>query len=225
MRARPDKASLVLTPLQEEFLRAIGRSEVGDYFYLTGGTALSAFFLQHRLSEDLDFFTADSAAVTVVRGRLAEIAAGIGAVVEYRRAYRTFLDCVVTGQSGETVRVDFAEDPVMRLGPVRREERYGILVDNALDIACNKLSALFDRHEPKDFVDIFFIDKELYPFPEILENARRKHVGMDNFWLAQSLRRIEAVSILPRMIKDLRLDEMRDFFLGWAEKLVDDIRG
>ena len=26
-------------------------------FYLTGGTALSAFYLHHRLSEDLDFFT------------------------------------------------------------------------------------------------------------------------------------------------------------------------
>lgn len=28
-----------------------------DYFYFTGGTALSIFYFQHRLSEDLDFFT------------------------------------------------------------------------------------------------------------------------------------------------------------------------
>jgi hypothetical protein len=26
-------------------------------FYLTGGTALAEFYLQHRLSEDLDFFS------------------------------------------------------------------------------------------------------------------------------------------------------------------------
>lgn len=26
-------------------------------FYLTGGTALSEFYLQHRYSDDLDFFT------------------------------------------------------------------------------------------------------------------------------------------------------------------------
>jgi len=29
----------------------------GDKIYLTGGTALSRFYFQHRLSEDLDFFT------------------------------------------------------------------------------------------------------------------------------------------------------------------------
>ncbi len=223
MRAKPDKASLVLTPLQEEILRAITRSEIGDLFFLTGGTALSAFYLQHRLSEDLDFFTGEPAGMTVVRSLFADIAGKIGAGVEYRRAYSTFLDCVVTGRSGEQVRVDFAVDPVARLEPVLREEHYGIQIDNSLDIVCNKLSALFDRHEPKDFVDIYFIDKELYPFPEVLKNARRKHVGMDNFWLAQSLRRVETVSILPRMIKELRLDEMRHFFLGWAEKLIDEL--
>jgi predicted nucleotidyltransferase component of viral defense system len=26
------------------------------FFYLTGGTALAAYYLRHRLSEDLDFF-------------------------------------------------------------------------------------------------------------------------------------------------------------------------
>lgn len=30
---------------------------ITDNFYLTGGTALSEFYLQHRLSEDLDFFS------------------------------------------------------------------------------------------------------------------------------------------------------------------------
>ena len=30
-----------------------------DEFYLSGGTALSLFYFQHRLSSDLDFFTKD----------------------------------------------------------------------------------------------------------------------------------------------------------------------
>jgi predicted nucleotidyltransferase component of viral defense system len=30
-----------------------------DDFYLTGGTALSQFYFQHRISEDLGFFTQD----------------------------------------------------------------------------------------------------------------------------------------------------------------------
>lgn len=32
---------------------------VREHFFLTGGTALSVFFLHHRFSEDLDFFAVD----------------------------------------------------------------------------------------------------------------------------------------------------------------------
>ena len=30
---------------------------INDHFFLTGGTALFVFYLHHRVSEDLDFFT------------------------------------------------------------------------------------------------------------------------------------------------------------------------
>ncbi len=43
-----------LYPLQNKVLSIIQAS--GAEFYLTGGTALSRFYLQHRYSEDLDFF-------------------------------------------------------------------------------------------------------------------------------------------------------------------------
>ena len=48
----------ILSNHQKEVLELISRE---DYFtkkfYLAGGTALAEFYLQHRLSEDLDFFT------------------------------------------------------------------------------------------------------------------------------------------------------------------------
>jgi len=47
----------ILTPFQQQLLRAIGQTQIAENFYLTGGTALAAYFLQHRLSEDLDFFS------------------------------------------------------------------------------------------------------------------------------------------------------------------------
>ena len=34
------------------------RSELND-FYLTGGTALAGYYLNHRISDDLDFFSFD----------------------------------------------------------------------------------------------------------------------------------------------------------------------
>jgi hypothetical protein len=45
-----------LYPLQDKFLTFLNEHNKGRY-YLTGGTALSRFYYQHRFSEDLDFFT------------------------------------------------------------------------------------------------------------------------------------------------------------------------
>lgn len=43
-----------LYPLQDKVLKVIGTSDTP--FYLTGGTVLGRFLLNHRYSDDLDFF-------------------------------------------------------------------------------------------------------------------------------------------------------------------------
>jgi predicted nucleotidyltransferase component of viral defense system len=43
-----------LYPLQDSVLNLLGK--VSGAFYLTGGTALGRFYLNHRFSDDLDFF-------------------------------------------------------------------------------------------------------------------------------------------------------------------------
>lgn len=47
----------ILTDLQKKILKVLVSLPDKDAFCLTGGTALSAFFLKHRKSQDLDFFT------------------------------------------------------------------------------------------------------------------------------------------------------------------------
>jgi hypothetical protein len=93
-------------------------------------------------------------------------------------------------------------------------------IDNALDLACNKLSALFDRADPKDFVDIFFICQEMMPFDRLLAETKRKHMGFDEYWLAISLAKVEDFTILPRMIKPLSLQVLKEFFKPRAEQLM-----
>ena len=78
-------------------------------------------------------------------------------------------------------------------------------------IACSKLSALFDRAEPKDFVDVYFVVQELLSFDRLVALARQKHIGMDDYWLALALAQAESVRILPRMIKPLALPELKAF--------------
>lgn len=48
----------ILTAKQSHFLELIQKEpQITKRFYLTGGTALSEFYLQHRLSYDIDLFT------------------------------------------------------------------------------------------------------------------------------------------------------------------------
>ena len=50
--------SKALTPLKRDFLK--GFFDRGQSFFLTGGSALGIFYLQHRLSYDLDLVGRDS---------------------------------------------------------------------------------------------------------------------------------------------------------------------
>ncbi len=213
----------LLTPFQQQIVNAISKSQLQDHFYLTGGTALAVFYLHHRYSLDLDFFTADPTAVARVPAILEEIAQQINAQVTFTRTLGTFLQCFFQNSDGERVQIDFAQDSPYRLEPVQLDEDMGIQVENLVDIACNKLSALFDRAEPKDFVDIYFICQDVLPFDELVEKTRQKHLGLDDYWLAVALQRVEQVEILPRMIKPVTREELKEFFLEQAKRLMGEI--
>lgn len=215
----------VLTPLQASLLREIGGSPLKDLFYLTGGTALSAFHLGHRYSEDLDFFTPDPTAVERVPPLLQEIARALNVEITFTRMLDSFLEGFLLSASGERVEMDFAQESPFRLEPTRIDDDFGIQVDGVIDIAANKLSALFGRAEPKDFVDVYFICREVMSRERLLELTRQKHLGIDDYWLAVALKRAERVALLPRMIKPLSLPKMKEYFLEWARELAENVEG
>lgn len=203
----------IFTNLQGVLIKHISSTPLKDSFFLTGGTALSAFYLQHRYSEDLDFFTEIPDAVGNVLPYLELVKKDMPIQIEARRTFNTFTELVITSdETKEKVLLHFAQDSPYRLKPTIFNKDYGIYIDNLLDISCNKFSALFDRHDMKDFVDIYFIDKEEIRFENIYSNAKKKHLGLDDYWLSQALRYINDLTILPRMIKSITLKELQDFF-------------
>ncbi len=82
----------LLTPFQGEFLKAFSRTDLNAAFYLTGGTALSAFYLQHRLSEDLDFFTSDPGIFHRVPRVIESLASELGCGLKVERSFPSFFD-------------------------------------------------------------------------------------------------------------------------------------
>ena len=70
-------------------------------------------------------------------------------------------------------------------------------------------------------MDVYFVVQQLLPFDQLVALARRKHVGMDDYWLAMALTQVEQVAVLPRMVKPVSVDQLKAFFLARAKELMD----
>ncbi len=213
----------LLTPLQAAFLRAFFAAPIGRSFFLTGGTALAAFHLHHRLSNDLDLFTLDDAALEASTRPLEEIAVGIGCALQRTRVTQYFHQLLLTHPQHEVpLKVDLVRD----FGPQYGERfvRDGITVDSLDNIAVNKIVAIFGRADIKDFVDLYFILQMGYDFDTLFARAREKDAGLTEFYFVGMLRQVERFTHLPKMIKPLDLETLRAFYAKMARHLMSRLK-
>jgi len=142
-----------LYPFQDEVLKVVSGLETG--LYLTGGTAASRAYLNHRFSDDLDFFTNDSPDFELWAGRLIQ---GV--------------------QSRWSTTVELVNDVPAHVGEIRHHEILG-RIDNPENILANKITAAIDREEPKDFADIWgFCCRLGLPLSAAIEGAQSKAAGI-----------------------------------------------
>ena len=206
--------------MQAALLRRLAEHPAFHDFYLTGGTALSAFYLYHRYSKDLDFFTEVPQGVVRIIPVVEEIAKAMDLQVAFGRRFETLFECSLVRSAEEKVELDFALDLPGRLLPVKPGQALGMALDNPLDISCNKVSALFERSEPKDFVDVFWITRTLFPIDELLNKTRQKYPYLDDYGLAMAFFKVRSVEKLPHMILPLNIAELRQNFLDHASRLT-----
>lgn len=102
---------------------------------------------------------------------------------DVKRLLNTFSEIMIRIPD-EVIKIDFAISAPFRLKEKLFSKEYNIYYDNKIDVSCNKLSALFDRSDPKDFVDIYFINKKIIPLEELIPLAKKKHIGLDEYWLS-----------------------------------------
>ena len=125
-------------------------------FALAGGTALSEYYLGHRLSEDLDIFSFEADAVPLLGERLMSTLSSAldGVSVSRYRRYPTFQGLLLTGPLG-SLKVDIGTAAAPRLGDFGRVEEVTVL--GALDLFVDKLHAFYSRRVPRDAVDVWGI--------------------------------------------------------------------
>ncbi len=211
----------ILTPLQAQFLSAFFNTPVGQAFYLTGGTALAAYYLQHRFSEDIDLFTTDERAFNLVTLEMEGIAVACNCALSTAVRGSSFQELLLQGQS-EILRVDLVRDIDIQLGS---HQKFGpVIVDAEENIGVNKVTAIFGRTESKDFVDLYFLIQKGYDFRYLVSKAKEKDTGLTEFYLANMMRQVRRLTRLPRMLKPLDLETLKGFYLQLADDLLRDIK-
>ncbi|MGD0475549.1 MAG: nucleotidyl transferase AbiEii/AbiGii toxin family protein [Candidatus Velthaea sp.] len=170
--ATPEEAAWYtrrLYPLQDRIFGIAGGYD--DRLVLTGGTALARLYLDHRYSDDIDFFTLQPQAGRLGRD-LGNALLQAGFSVDPVQATPDFFRGNVS--DGITrIQVDVAPDAARVVPPAR--SALGVFAHDLRDIAANKISAYENRAEVKDAVDLFYLS-QAEPWSEMFADAEIKRV-------------------------------------------------
>lgn len=164
-----------LYPLQDKVLQIL--ASVDNNFYLTGGTALSRAYVNHRYSDDLDFFVNNDDSykkqVERIYHALSESGFNVDRSTTQESHSRWFIhekNCVL--------KVDFVNDISYRAGNVQKTSLF-VRTDTMRNILSNKLTAL-SRLEAKDVVDIIYIARNLsFNWKTIYKEAEEKDLWVN----------------------------------------------
>ncbi len=160
-----------LAPLQYDLLVAFAPH--APEFFLTGGAALAHFHLGHRQTDDLDFFVhADvlPQGAEALRQAAVEIGASVSVITD-APDFKRYL----VSRAAEAIVVDLVRDRQPSLAAKAIID--GIAVDRPEEILANKLTpSVITRGEPRDIVDIWYLERLGLRVEEVLPGSMRKEV-------------------------------------------------
>lgn len=209
------------TPKQQIIFEEVSKSDfLKNNFYFTGGTALAVAYLNHRLSEDLDFFSLKKIDILPISNLIREweVKYTFKVTPEDKEVVKIFN---LEFHDGEKLKVDFGYYPYQRLRKGKTID--SIDVDSLFDIAVNKLQTIRQRSEVKDFVDLYYTLKEFTVW-DLMEGVRVKF-GMetDPYLVGVDILKAERFENLPQMLKPLKLEDLKRFYRNLAKKLGMDV--
>jgi len=169
-------------------------------FYLAGGTAVY-YYLNHRLSEDLDFFTLKKFDFREWKGIFEE-----GEIWEFKE---DTIHCIIKG-----VKVSFFYYPYKLLKETVKFDM--IELASLEDILAMKTSAIIQRGSKKDFVDVYYIMKELQcNSKRVIEIFRQKYGEFNPLIIKKAFVYFEDADNDPelKMIKPVTWSTVKEYFI------------
>jgi hypothetical protein len=206
--------------IQDKILLAL--KPVFSSFYLTGGTALGRFYLDHRFSEDLDFFVNNNKNFHPLVKNIEKVLFSNFQVLKNQTLiYDDFVRYYIEEEE-RILKIEFVNDVPYRCGLPNIYD-HG-LIDTPLNILANKLTAIIGRDEPKDVIDIYFIAKSYkFNWLKIFTEAKNKAI-INEIDVEQRIRSFPVLlfqeadwQILPldiKIISNSIITLANDFLLG-----------
>ena len=217
----------ILTPIQRHCLEIFVHLPDQEQFYLTGGTALAEFYLAHRLSFDLDFFTDKEQLILPFSHALEQAYSKRGWQVSVTQRFATFVAFLLLREGEEDpLKIDLALDSAFKLTPPV-QSAFGVRINAYKDLIVEKMLAYYGRAEPRDAVDLYFI-LQRESMEELLALAAQKDPGFDLYWFAVALNHAadfpEDLERWPVMMR-VNFDpvELKQSFQAMAFEIMDRI--
>ncbi|MCL2844684.1 MAG: nucleotidyl transferase AbiEii/AbiGii toxin family protein [Chitinivibrionia bacterium] len=168
-------------------------SRCNAHFYLTGGTALSRAYYNHRYSDDLDFFVNNDnsfiAQVEEIIAKLNEAGITINKNVQMQKREYIYSFYVSWDKSDVLLKLDFINDINAHFGEIQSTNLFH-RIDSKRNILSNKITALF-RYANKDVADLRELAlHEKFNWNEIIEEACQKEDGIDITLISDILKKM-----------------------------------
>ncbi|MDP2593263.1 MAG: nucleotidyl transferase AbiEii/AbiGii toxin family protein [bacterium] len=211
----------IITDNQKKLLLFIANEKtISDKFYLSGGTALSEYYLKHRLSEDLDFFSESEFEPFAISAFFKKIQnkAGITSF-EFEQSFNRNLFFLKL--SDDLIKTEFTYFPFPNVE--KAKEFGGVKVDSLIDIAVNKIFTIYQNPRSRDFVDLYFILQAQKSWNiDIL--SEKTQVKFDTFieplQLSAQFTKATTLKDYPRMVSKTSDKKWQNFFLSEAKRLA-----
>jgi hypothetical protein len=210
----------------QDLIAAVLLRELGPVgFALAGSGAIREYGLTDRPTRDVDLFgaaTLDAPTFEASVSRGCRVLQEAGLTVSIVTESSSFARLIVTADSGTSVEVDLAinwraEPPI--------ERRLGLVL-SVRDAVAGKLSAVYNRGEVRDFLDLDSIRQSgRFTDTRLLEIGREDDPGFESVLFSDQLSRITQFGAHEARrygVVQGDFEAVRERTLAWAKRLRDE---
>lgn len=215
----------ILSSNQKKFLNFfISSPDLRNNFYLTGGTCLSEFYLHHRYSEDLDFFSEKEIDIVSITSILKKSKNSLNyKKIDFQKSFNRNIFQLIFDDKN-FLKIELTYFPFETID--KRIEKNYLTIDSLKDIAVNKLFTIIQNPRGRDYYDLFFIFKKTnFDFNELLKLARIKFdYQIDYLTVGTQLIKFSELKDDPIIVnKKNYFNDVEKFFYKLAQKFKNKI--